>query len=58
MGSLSSARTATRSALGQRLGAAVRPIVVGPGLLTHLGTSKRDDFLARWNAVVAPARSN
>jgi hypothetical protein len=41
-----------------RLGAAVRPIVVGPGLLTHLDPSKRDEFLAGRNAVVAPARSN
>ena len=58
MGPLSSARTATRSALGQRLGASVMPIVVGPGLLKHLNPSKRDEFGARWNAVVAPVRSN
>jgi iron(III) transport system substrate-binding protein len=42
----------TPGALGKRLGDAVKPIAVGPGLLTHLDAAKRHDFLARWNAVV------
>jgi iron(III) transport system substrate-binding protein len=35
-------------ALGQRLAAAARPIVLGPGLLAHLDRSKHDALLRRW----------
>lgn len=38
----------TTAALRQQLGEAARPIVIGPGLLTHLDRSKRAAFLTRW----------
>jgi len=46
----------TPSALGKRLGKAVKPIAVGPGLLTQLETSTRSAFLAHWTTVVAAQR--
>jgi iron(III) transport system substrate-binding protein len=48
----------TPSALGRQLGNAVKPIAVGPGLLTPLDAAKRQAFLARWNTDVAAKRSN
>ncbi len=44
----------TASALQQRLGAAARPIALGPGLLAHLDRSKRQAFLKRWNEALRP----
>jgi iron(III) transport system substrate-binding protein len=46
----------TPSALGKRLGPAVKPIAVGAGLLAHLEPAKRQAFLARWNAGVRSAQ--
>lgn len=48
----------TPSALGKRLGSAVKPIAVGPGLLTPLEPATRAAFLARWKAVNSDSRSN
>jgi iron(III) transport system substrate-binding protein len=42
--------------LGKRLGNAVKPIAVGPGLLAHLDAANRREFLARWSALVAAQR--
>ncbi|BAL27205.1 ABC transporter substrate-binding protein [Azoarcus sp. KH32C] len=45
----------TPSELVKLLGDAVKPVVIGPGLLTNLEAAKRREFLARWKAsVVAP----
>jgi iron(III) transport system substrate-binding protein len=38
----------TASALRAALGDAVRPITVGPGLLTFLDQAKRNDFMRQW----------
>lgn len=48
----------TPGALGKRLGSAVKPIAVGPGLLTHLDPDNHRAFLARWSAVAAAARTH
>jgi iron(III) transport system substrate-binding protein len=39
---------ATAAALSQTLGAALRPISIGPSLLVYLDAAKRRDFLRRW----------
>jgi iron(III) transport system substrate-binding protein len=38
----------TAATLAQSLGATLRPIAVGPGLLEYLDQAKRLDFLDRW----------
>lgn len=40
--------------LHQLLGAAFRPIAIGPGLLTYQDQIKRRTFLMRWEALVTP----
>ena len=42
----------TPTALGTRLGAALKPITIGPSLLTPLEADKRDGFLRQWGAAV------
>ena len=42
----------TPSALATRLGGAVKPVPVGPDLLTYLAAEKRTEFLAEWNRLV------
>ena len=42
----------TPGALGARLGTALKPIAIGPSLLTPLEADKRDGFLRQWNAAV------
>lgn len=37
----------------ERLGAAARPIALGPGLLAHLDQSKRAAFIRRWRQALA-----
>jgi iron(III) transport system substrate-binding protein len=37
------------------LGTAARPISLGPGLLAHLDTSKREALLRRWRAAFSPS---
>jgi iron(III) transport system substrate-binding protein len=44
------------AALRERLGAAARPIALGPGLLAHLDTSRREAFLRRWRKAFAERR--
>jgi iron(III) transport system substrate-binding protein len=44
------------AALRERLGAAARPIALGPGLLAHLDTSRREAFLRRWRQAFTAAR--
>jgi iron(III) transport system substrate-binding protein len=44
------------AALRERLGAAARPIALGPGLLAHLDASRREAFLRRWRQTFAAAR--
>lgn len=39
-------------ALGLQLGAAARPIALGPGLLAHLDQSKRQAFVKRWRVAM------
>jgi iron(III) transport system substrate-binding protein len=39
---------ATQTNLEKTLGKSLRPIHVGPGLLTYLDQSKRLDFLRKW----------
>ena len=46
----------TPQALGARLGSALRPIPIGPALLTPLETDKREDFLRQWRLNVVQAR--
>jgi iron(III) transport system substrate-binding protein len=46
---------ATASALGRVLGASLRPIPVGAGLLVYLDAAKRAEFLRRWRAAFEPA---
>jgi iron(III) transport system substrate-binding protein len=43
------------AALESRLGRALRPIALGPGLLAHLDRSRREAFLKRWNQAVRPS---
>lgn len=38
----------TAAGLKQELGAAVKPITIGPGLLTYLDQSKRLEFMKQW----------
>jgi iron(III) transport system substrate-binding protein len=38
-----------------RLGRALRPIALGPGLLAHLDRSRREAFLKRWNQALRPS---
>ncbi len=40
----------TASALTRALGASIKPVAVGPGLLTYLDAAKRSDFIRRWNS--------
>jgi len=42
------------SQLYKLLGHAIKPVVVGPGLLTNLDHAKRLEFLKRWNRAMAP----
>lgn len=49
------AGAATGAALHKQLGDALRPVSVGPGLLTYLDQSKRHEFLRRWNEAFASA---
>ena len=44
------------AALQQSLGAAARPIPIGPGLLTHLDRSKHELITRRWLAAYAAGR--
>jgi hypothetical protein len=44
----------TVNGLRSSLKDALRPIVVGPGLLTFLDQAKRNDFLRRWRQRVPP----
>ncbi|WP_028312317.1 ABC transporter substrate-binding protein [Derxia gummosa] len=44
----------TASGLQAQLGNALKPIVIGPGLLTYLDQAKRLEFLKQWNAVKSP----
>ena len=46
----------TPAALQQRLGDAVKPIAVGPALVTSLEASRRRDFIERWNAAIGTPR--
>jgi iron(III) transport system substrate-binding protein len=41
------------AALEQRLGRAMRPITLGPGLLAHLDHSKHEAILRRWQQAIA-----
>jgi len=41
------------TALEQRLGRALRPITLGPGLLAHLDHSKHEAILRRWQQAIA-----
>ena len=50
-----SARPHSAAALESRLGRALRPIALGPGLLAHLDRSRREAFLKRWNQAVRPS---
>ncbi|MGI9423219.1 MAG: ABC transporter substrate-binding protein, partial [Hyphomicrobiaceae bacterium] len=43
----------TARALRAKLGAALRPIRVGPGLLVYLDQAKRQRLLKRWNAALS-----
>lgn len=52
---------ASAASLRKRLGKAFRPIVLNTGLLTYIDRSKRDLFLAQWDAVLntrQPPRSS
>jgi len=44
----------TISGLQERLGNALKPVAIGPGLLTYLDQAKRLEFLKQWNSVKAP----
>ena len=44
------------SELRHEMGEALRPIVISTGLLTYLDRMKRDIFLGRWDAALAPSR--
>lgn len=44
-----SARPRSALAVGQQLGAAARPIALGPALLAHLDRSKHAALLKRWS---------
>ena len=46
----------TPQALSARLGSALKPIPIGPALLTPLEADKRETFLRDWNANVVQAR--
>ena len=39
---------ATAAGLARKLGDSIKPIVVGPGLLTFQDQAKRQDFIRRW----------
>jgi iron(III) transport system substrate-binding protein len=41
---------ATAAGLTRRLGHSLKPIVVGPGLLTYLDKRKRTEFIRRWQS--------
>lgn len=43
----------TPNALAARLGQAVKPIAIGPSLLTHLDAETRAQFLREWDAAVS-----
>jgi iron(III) transport system substrate-binding protein len=49
------AQARSAAALEPRLGRALRPIALGPGLLAHLDRSRRQAFLKRWNQALRPA---
>jgi iron(III) transport system substrate-binding protein len=44
------------SALAKTLGASLRPIGVGPGLLVYLDHAKQQEFLKQWREAMASAR--
>lgn len=46
----------TASALAKSLGASLRPIVVGPGLLVYLDRAKQQEFLRQWREAMATGR--
>ena len=46
----------TAAGLSRTLGASLKPIAVGPGLLTYLDRSKRQDFLRRWQQAMQGVR--
>jgi iron(III) transport system substrate-binding protein len=48
------AQARSAAALEPRLGRALRPIALGPGLLAHLDSSRRQAFLKRWNQALRP----
>jgi iron(III) transport system substrate-binding protein len=43
----------TAAALNKELGASLKPIEIGPGLLTYLDQAKRLEFLKTWKASIA-----
>lgn len=49
------AQPRSAAALEPRLGRALRPIALGPGLLAHLDRSRRQAFLKRWNQALRPS---
>lgn len=44
---------ATAAGLARTLGASLKPIYVGPGLLTYLDHSKRSEFIKKWQGAAA-----
>jgi iron(III) transport system substrate-binding protein len=51
-----SARPRSALAVGQQLGAAARPIALGPALLAHLDRSKHAALLKRWRKEIEQSR--
>jgi iron(III) transport system substrate-binding protein len=49
------AQVRSAAALEPRLGKALRPIALGPGLLAHLDRSRRQALLKRWNQALRPS---
>jgi iron(III) transport system substrate-binding protein len=45
--------TATAAGIAQALGGSIKPIVVGPGLLTYQDQAKRLEFIRKWRKAVA-----
>ena len=50
-----SAQPRSTAALDPRLGRALRPVALGPGLLAHLDSSRRQAFLKRWKQAMRPS---
>jgi iron(III) transport system substrate-binding protein len=42
------------AALRKQLGAALKPVPIGPGLLSYLDQAKRLEFLKQWKTAIAP----